>query len=101
MFGDGLEGADLHLHTGAGGGFDGGHTAFAADEGDVDAAGGHDLVAFLEAVAVGLLFLGFLGLGPDEEEVEDNNHGDDHDDGFPGVVRSVGGGVGGGVEEDE
>ena len=82
----------MHLHTGAGGGFDGGHTAFAADEGDVDAAGGHDAVAFLEAVSVLLFLLGFLALGPDKEEVEDKNHGDDHDDCFPGV---------GDVEENE
>ena len=85
MFGDGLEGADLHFHAGAGSGFDGGHRAFAADEGDVDATGGHQLVAFLETVAVGLLFFGFLSLGPDKEEVEDSNHGDDHDNGFPCV----------------
>ena len=83
MFGDGLEGADLHFHAGSGSGFDGGHRAFAADEGDVDATGGHQLVAFLKAVAVGLLFLGFLALRADEEEVEDGDHQHNHNAGFP------------------
>ena len=85
MFGDGLEGADLHFHAGAGSGFDGGHRAFAADEGDVDATGGHQLVAFLEAVAIGLLFLGFLTLRADEEEVEHGYHQHNHDAGFPTI----------------
>jgi len=85
LLGDGLEGADLHLHAGSGSGFNGGHATLAADKGDVDATGGHHLVAFLEAVTVGLLFLGFLALRTDKEKVEHSNHQDNHDAGFPTI----------------
>ena len=85
MFGDGLEGADLYFHAGAGSGFDGGHTALTADEGDVDATGGHQFVAFLQTIAVFFLFLGFLTLWTNEEEVEHNYHQHNHDAGFPTI----------------
>ena len=91
-FRDGLEGADLHLHADALGGFDSGHLAFAADEGDMDAAGGHQAVAFLQAVAVFALFLGFLSAGTNQEEIEHHNHEHNHDDGLGGL---------GNVEEDK
>ena len=83
MFGDGLEGANLHFHAGAGSGFDGGHRALAADEGDVDAAGSHQSVTFLQTVAVSLFFLGFLALWTNEEQVEDGYHQHNHNAGFP------------------
>ena len=83
--GDGLEGGELHLHTDTGSGFDNGVDAVAADEGDVDAAGGDEAVAGLEAVAVGGFLLGSVTLRFDEEEIEHGDHRHNHDGGLPAV----------------
>ena len=85
LFGDGLQGTDLYLHAGAGGGFDDGPCAIAADEAYVDAAGGHHTVAFLQAVSVFFFFLGFLALRTYEKEVEHHYHQHNHDARFPAV----------------
>ena len=75
----------LYFHAGARSKFYRGQAAFAADEGDMDAAGGHQLVAFLKAVAVFFFFLCFLALWTDKEEIEHGYHQDYHDGSFPAV----------------
>ena len=79
----GLDGGFGDFDTGAGGNLDDGLGGVGGDDGGMDAACRHDGVSAFEAVAVGGLFLGLLALGTDEENVEDGNHGDNHDDGLP------------------
>ena len=83
--GDGLERGHLHLHPHPRGGLHYGVGAVAADELHVDAAGGHQLVAGLQAVAVGGLLLGPVVLRLDEEKVEHGYHSHNHYGGLPAI----------------
>ena len=83
--GDGFDGGEGHFDASVGCDFENGLGSICADDGGVEASGGHDTVAGFKAFAVGGFFFSFLALRADKEEIENEDECHHHDGSFPTI----------------